>query len=384
MKIKKWIIGIVLAWVCMTGSLWGGTLGDVNGDGAVGLPEAVHALQVTSGIRPQTVVQDTFDFTEYFTPVNSSYRFLVTPTGGATTTPSEMQLLTTSETIDGKNYLVWNFPPTMPAGIITSLRKDYYLLGPTEIAWAYTSGEYTMMLSGGWMNPPLVIGSRSMQKGDMFCNFFKRTDPAMPYITTGIHYDEFVFAGVEDVTVPAGVFTNCLKILRRTGAGVYLSYFARNVGLVKYLYSNNEPSMTSGYVWELSFCAVNPTASCTGQGTWDDPDYPFTARSGQLAFTSYQFQDGKITALLELKEFIAMTPPTSSMLSMVSTDGTHFSPDPDVYGINPPTLSVTISEGVLSGSYTPTETLTHHLSVGEPVTQSVRVVTLTGTVSCTP
>ena len=232
------------------------------------------------------------------------------------------------------------------------------------------------------MKPPLVIGSRSMQKGDMFCNFYKKTDLSM---TTGIHYDEFVFAGVEDVTVPAGVFTNCLKILRRTVAGVYLSYFARNVGLVKYLYSNNQPSMPNGYVWELLFYGVNSTVSCTGQGTWSDPDYPVAARSGQLAFTSYRFQDGKITALLELKEFVTMmATPASAIFSMVSTDGILFSPDPDIYGINPPTLSVTISGSSLEGSYTPTETVTYHQSIGEPVTQSVRVVTLTGTVSCSP
>jgi len=61
----KRIIAIALVWFCAAGLSWGATLGDVNNDGDVGLPEAIYALQVSSGIRPQGVTPQ-YDFAEYF------------------------------------------------------------------------------------------------------------------------------------------------------------------------------------------------------------------------------------------------------------------------------------------------------------------------------
>lgn len=379
----KKIAGMVLVWFCMVGFSWGGTLGDVNGDGAVGLPEAIHALQVTSGIRPQGVVQDTYNFTEYFPVANGSYRYRTTPVGSAVTGLPDFQAQTSTETINGKTYLVLNSLTTQ-AGI-TSSAKNYYSIGTSEIAWAGSQSSSPTPTTT-WMSPAVVIGSKNMVKGDVFCNFFSRTDPANPAMTTGLHYEEYALVGMEDVSVPAGVFTNCLKILSRSGAGVYLRYYAKNVGLVKKVFSNNNSTMASGYVQELLFFAVNMTVNCTGQGTWNDPDYAPTGRSSQLAFTSYRSQDNRITALLELKDFSGPIIPSSSLtFSMVSSDGAQFSPNPDVYGINPPTLSVTISNFALSGSYTQqSTTTTHHGGTGEPVTPTVRVVTLTGTAACSP
>jgi hypothetical protein len=56
--IMKKIMGVVLVWFCMAGLSWGETLGDVNADGKVGLPEATYALQVLSGMRPESVIDD--------------------------------------------------------------------------------------------------------------------------------------------------------------------------------------------------------------------------------------------------------------------------------------------------------------------------------------
>ena len=43
----------------------GGVVGDVNGDGKVGLEEAVHALQVTAGIKTNNVNNDNNDRKEW-------------------------------------------------------------------------------------------------------------------------------------------------------------------------------------------------------------------------------------------------------------------------------------------------------------------------------
>jgi hypothetical protein len=378
----KKITGMVLVWFCMVGLSWGGTLGDVNGDGTVGLPEAIHALQVTSGIRSQALVQDAYDFTEYFPVAGGNYLYRITLVGGATTGPTALQIQTSTETLSGKTYLVLNSLTTQTG--ITSSSKNYYLVGNSETALAgYQSSSPTPATT--WMSPAVVIGSKNMVKGDVFCNFFSRTDPANPTMTTGLHYEEYAFVGIEDVSVPAGVFTNCLKILNRTSGGVNLRYYAKNVGMVKRVFSNNS-STPSGYVQEL---LNNLTVNCTGQGTWNDPDYApagiIIGRNGQFAFTSYRSQDNKISALLELKDFSGSIVPSSSLtMSMVSSDGANFVPNPDVYGINPPTLIVTVSNGALSGSYTYTSTLTHHGVAGEPVTPDVSVVTLTGTAACSP
>jgi hypothetical protein len=370
----KKIARIVLAWLCMVGLSWGGVLGDVNGDGAVGLPEAVHALQVSSGIRPQAFVQDTYDFTEYFSALNSRASYRLTQFGNALPNPSVVDVQVSNETIDGKNYTVWG-ESTISAGI-TQTSKTYFLTGPAGVAKAGLSGSMGTTIT--WMNPAVTIGSKSMAKGDIFSNFYSKTENSM---TTGLYYEEYVFAGIEDVSVPAGVFANCLKMLNRRASGVYLRYYAKDAGLVKRVFSANNATMPSGYTFEL---ISSLAAHCTGDGAWSDPDNPTGARNGLFAFTSYNPQGGKNTGILELKQFNDFhVPPSSQTFSLISSDGVNFTPDPDIYGINPPTLNVVVSGGSLSGSYTPA-TVIHHMSVGEPEPQSVRVITLSGTSSCTP
>jgi antitoxin HicB len=142
----------------------------------VGLPEAVYALQVTSGTRAQAVVQNTFDFTEYSPVANVSYRYRITPVGSAVTIPTDFQIQPSNETISGRTYLVLNSSTTQSG--VTSSSKNYYWIGTSEIAWA---GSQNSMypLTTTWMNPAVVIGSKNMAKGDVFSNFFSRTDPTV-------------------------------------------------------------------------------------------------------------------------------------------------------------------------------------------------------------
>lgn len=329
---------------------------------------------MSSGIRPQAFVQDTYDFTEYFSALNSRASYRLTQFGNALPSPSVVDVQVSSETIDGKNYTVLS-TSTISAGI-TKTSKTYYLTGPAGVAKAGFSG--SMGTTTTWMNPAVTIGSKSMAKGDIFSNFYSKTEISM---TTGLYYEEYVFAGIEDVSVPAGVFPNCLKMLFRSASGVSLGYYAKDVGLVKRVSSANNATMPSGFTFEL---ISSLAAHCTGDGAWSDPDNPTGARNGLFAFTSYNPQGGKNTGILELKQFNDFhVPPSSQTFSLISSDGVNFAPDPDIYGINPPTLNVVVSGGSLSGSYTPA-TVIHHMSVGEPEPQSVRVITLSGTASCTP
>ena len=54
----KWLFVIAVFFLTVSAIVFAGTVGDVNGDGHVGLAEAVHALQVMSGLTPETTVEE--------------------------------------------------------------------------------------------------------------------------------------------------------------------------------------------------------------------------------------------------------------------------------------------------------------------------------------
>ena len=56
MQIKRFFqLGLTLSILCTTALSWAAIWGDINRDGKIGLAEAIYALQVTSGLKPQYV-----------------------------------------------------------------------------------------------------------------------------------------------------------------------------------------------------------------------------------------------------------------------------------------------------------------------------------------
>lgn len=57
--------------------------------------------------------------------------------------------------------------------------------------------------------------------------------------TSSIVIRMYTFLGIEDVTVPAGTFVNCLKIYRDRGNNATISWYAPGMGWVKRVYSSS-------------------------------------------------------------------------------------------------------------------------------------------------
>lgn len=54
----KWLLVIAVALLSVSAIVFAGTVGDINGDGEVGLEEAIYALQVVAGLGPETTVEE--------------------------------------------------------------------------------------------------------------------------------------------------------------------------------------------------------------------------------------------------------------------------------------------------------------------------------------
>ena len=64
------------------------------------------------------------------------------------------------------------------------------------------------------------------------------------------------FVGLEDVTVPAGTFTDCITMLhRREKSTFYYSHYAQNIGLIKRIIVDDN----GGSKWELTYANINGT-----------------------------------------------------------------------------------------------------------------------------
>lgn len=368
----KKITGMVLVWFCMVGLSWGGTLGDVNGDGTVGLPEAIHALQVSSGIRPLGATQS-YDIADYFYVEGGNYEYRrtiynYTATTGATPQKFgyDLMMSVVRETVDGKDLLFvggW----------------DYYLADPSGLLYKGYRASTTSGYESRWFTPPILIGSRNMTPGEGFTTFYE--DPGAP---GQLLYREYIFLGTENVTVPAGAFSGCLKILKKTQTPTYsrteVAYLARGVGNVKVSRlmitypasgSTNSTNTWSGYTEELVNARIGANAYpsnavfYSGGGVWNgtvngQPSGPgsFTWRFSLSTLPAW----GMIT-------LVGFNPNTSDMtMPLVSQDGIHFSAS--WYPVTPgPDFNLTVSGGTISGTY----------QLG---TESI--VTLTGSYSVTP
>lgn len=153
--------------------------------------------------------------------------------------------------------------------IITNMTaKAYCNIGSQYIKYLgyYNPGNSTAPTAV--MIPPYIIGARTMEPGAIaFTVYQNSASPA------SLDIAETVFLGLEDVTVPAGIFTNCLKALSRTSYSTNLSYFAKGVGMVKRqsVQSNSSTGSTLTLMSARVGGANYPNGSThyLGLGTWN-------------------------------------------------------------------------------------------------------------------
>lgn len=209
----------------------GDILGDVNGDGQVGLPEAINALQVTAGmLTSTTTLSPSFNFLDYTHQDNSVYLYRAT---NYTTSdpPSTSYSYSNSalQTINGEEYMVVSYPDE-----INFMKVQENAVVLTHII--YNGQEETV-------TPAIPYGYTDMKIGDIFSSIFMWSDGNMP------RYREFTVQGLEDVTTIAGTFEDCLKISRvdSNTSRIIIYYLAKDIGRVKTAFM----SQSSSYIEEL-------------------------------------------------------------------------------------------------------------------------------------
>lgn len=96
--------------------------------------------------------------------------------------------------------------------------------------------------------PPIVVGTSSMKIGDTFPNTYKKIHAITGAISQSYTMN-VTFAGIETVTTPAGIFTDCLRYTIQRDEGISTGWLAKGIGMVKetvngkenpavYIYSN--------------------------------------------------------------------------------------------------------------------------------------------------
>lgn len=225
--------------------------GDVNGDGKIGLEDAINALSVTAGL--QAVSDTTYDVVDYRILTNHDYVYAEEKFEAGVVSECVFTASVRDQIIDEQNLRVITYDGGSYAGM-----QEYAVFDGetvTVVGW-----NIPLIPRTYWYTPGYIRGESGMHIGDVISN---------SYVSdwgTGkdLSYREELILGTEDVTVPVGSFSNCLKIRSyRDNGDVYVTYLAKNVGIVKQIcVSPTNPNMSS-YIWEL--ISVSTVEGATGK-----------------------------------------------------------------------------------------------------------------------
>ncbi|WP_300464172.1 hypothetical protein [Desulfobacula sp.] len=323
------IVGIIVS----VSVVWAEAVGDVNGDGVVGMPEAISALQVSTGTRSALSTNiPTYNFSEYFNIDGAEYLYHEVWTsksndGTYNSSESDYFVKTTTESTGEQITYVqdwgdWVYYFSVINSVIVKIKEENFYQNPPTITT---------------YSPPYAIGSTQMKVGDAFTTAFATNNSNPPVIR------EYTFLGLEDVATPAGTFQGCLKIrrVRSDRSGISLYYYAKNVGVVKEIYCYED----NGGIYELTAANIDGTTyggeltSCTGTFTDSSTQATGHFRLGYVyAGTKYE---GHLTVF---------SSPYSEQYDITSQDGITFTcpyPDPNFPGSFG---SLTIQNGIISGT----------------------------------
>lgn len=214
--------------------------GDINGDGHVGLPDAITTLQIVSGIR--TSVPQTIDFRDYLWQPGLKYDYI----RNACLLENHEWEYYTEEYFVAASMIVLGNTPVMRVEEqqegLPSIRSYYSIKDGkvSQIAYSFFRPDENTE-SVNCFYPPVAIGTSTTGIGDKFSNVYSWNWSTNISECTSLQgnvppwFVEYIFIGFENVTTPAGTFTECLKLSRtdtRT-PGIRFEYYAKNIGLVK-------------------------------------------------------------------------------------------------------------------------------------------------------
>ncbi len=226
--------------------------------------EPAHAADVNANFADLDSRITVYDYHMYVAAANvTSKTFNLSPDGSFCSSTSQ-ETDTIVQTPAGANTTVEITQKWQDSNGLCRWRKEFYLNTPTQqqilSAENYdTSGALTNTLN---IDTPMVLGTSAMVKGAMFggASVVKITNPGQAPVYFGAFIENRAALGIEDVTVPAGSFTGCLKIMvnRQSGGfGAYrnITWTCPGVGVVKRIQHN--PDIPSDRIWELSSYTTN-------------------------------------------------------------------------------------------------------------------------------
>lgn len=318
----------------------GGSIGDLNADGRIGLDDAINALSVAAGLR--TAPSDiTYNIDEFRCKSNSEYVYIEKSGDDYGIHNRILTLSVSNETVNGTVFQTLNYNGGLEDG-----NKIYQLFDGKNLIIAGETDRYEQK----WFSPGFIKGSVGMKIGDVFHSVSVIKRNYGDYLT----FREILIMGQKNITVPAGRFNNCLVIRTINYDDIYLSYLAKNIGLVKFIGSHGGDS-GEPFVWELISAniegSVFPSEGvniCLAQGQWTQvAGGPQSNASGSFSF---YFNSKKRPIYLSLSFNGLNRYP--SIFYLISNDGIHFSADGTRYGANnSPDISLTLSEGSITGNY---------------------------------
>jgi len=344
MLIKKKYFAIMYLVMCFyTKPIYCEVIGDINDDNHVGLQEAIYALQITSGLK--TTTTNLIDFTEYFFISDATYYYKKNILNNNETYYNFYY--TTSENIDNEDILILSQP-----------FKDNILYG-CQYLFALRKGSICHIgykdLKNGTVevySPPQILGNNQINMNDTFA-----TCSEYQYFVSQnkMFCSEYKFIGIEDVTTPAGSFTDCIKLLVNyhtinpnsyDGNSTFsLRYYAKNIGLVKHIntgsYVNEVIELTFAKVGNNVYNQGNIYNTCTGSYSFENAEGQ--QETDQFKLTYVQINDG-------FKGELVIIDDTSNILintaQISSDDGINFIGGNDIFNNE---VSFTIENQVMNG-----------------------------------
>jgi len=304
--------------------LWAGVLGDINNDSIVGLPEAIYALGISSGIKTENSNQK-YNFNDYYFFDGSEFFYKVSvyneSTGKNDTNIEYAYHLAKSINNQITNIECWYG---------TYSYQEYYSL--EKNSQIQSIGDYWNL----WYDGNILLGSNQMVKGEVYNSLYNIND--LPY------WCEYEFLGVEDVETEAGTFKDCIKISKINSAnwGLMFSYYAKNVGLVKQVYCSDINNSYKLELIGLSNGELSFPSNLTIKRYYGN--YSSSILNGYFSLFFLPNQGYKSTLIFQNFPYDYQ----HKIISLESTDGINFTPTNANENEN---VSVSINGNNVSGTY---------------------------------
>ncbi|ETR73075.1 MAG: hypothetical protein OMM_01233 [Candidatus Magnetoglobus multicellularis str. Araruama] len=312
--------------MCLTAQFaWAGVLGDIDRDNAIGLPEAIYALQVTSGMETNSENR-VVDFQNYFFSDGTEF-FYKTISFDTTSGSQVIDYIYAYHLAKELN----NQPTMIECWYNPATYQEYYSIQDSNSRYLM-AGDYW----NGYYADTIQIGAKYMTVGDVFSSVYQINN--FPY------WCEYKCLGFEDVEIQAGTFNDCLQMSKVFSSqwGVLFSYYYAGIGLVKQIYASSQDSFTM----ELIACRTNSTTYPSNleikryYGTWTN-----TGTEATDGFSFFYLPQNDGMGILILANFPTLY--QNQTISLVSTDGTTFSPVNSSYNV-----SATVTNQSFGGTYT--------------------------------